>query len=81
MITVQALSHIAINCGAVPISGQPLPLISSGGSAIMVINIAFGIMISVSKFAVTSNSSGKTDAGKRKGSTSKVLEAENPTQI
>lgn len=81
MITVQALSHIAINCGAVPISGQPLPLISSGGSAIVIINVAFGIMISVSKFAVTGKSSGKQGDDKEKGSTSKVLEAENPTQI
>ena len=80
MITVQALSHIAINCGAVPISGQPLPLISTGGSAIVVINIAFGIMISVSKFAVSGKSSGKSGVDKG-GSTSKVLEAENPTRI
>lgn len=51
MISVQALSHMAINCGLVPVTGQPLPFISQGGSSIIVMSIAIGIMLSVSRYA------------------------------
>lgn len=51
MIVMQALFHIAIVTGVFPVSGQPLPLISKGGSSILVTSIAFGIMLSVSRYA------------------------------
>ena len=51
MIVVQALFHMAIVTGVFPVSGQPLPLISKGGSSILVTSIAFGIMLSVSRSA------------------------------
>ena len=49
MITFQALFHMAINTGVFPVSGQPLPLISKGGTSILVTSIAFGVMLSVSR--------------------------------
>lgn len=52
MITYQALFHMAIVTGVFPVSGQPLPLISKGGSSILITSIAFGLMLSVSKHAV-----------------------------
>jgi cell division protein FtsW len=39
-ITFQALFHMAINVGVFPVSGQPLPLISKGGTSIIVISVA-----------------------------------------
>lgn len=51
MIVLQALFHMAIVSGVFPVSGQPLPLISKGGSSILVTSIAFGIMLSVSRSA------------------------------
>lgn len=51
MIVLQALFHIAIVTGVFPVSGQPLPLISKGGSSILVTCLAFGIMLSVSRYA------------------------------
>ncbi len=51
-IVLQALFHMAIVTGVFPVSGQPLPLISKGGSSILVTSIAFGIMLSVSRTAV-----------------------------
>lgn len=51
MIVLQALFHMAIVTGVFPVSGQPLPLISKGGSSILVTSIAFGIMLSVSRTA------------------------------
>lgn len=55
MIVLQALFHMAIVTGVFPVSGQPLPLISKGGSSIIVTSMAFGIMLSVSRYAVQSN--------------------------
>lgn len=50
-IVLQALFHMAIVTGVFPVSGQPLPMISKGGSSILVTSIAFGIMLSVSRTA------------------------------
>lgn len=55
MIVFQALFHMAINTGVFPVSGQPLPLISKGGTSILITSIAFGIMLSVSRTAAKGN--------------------------
>ncbi len=56
MIVLQALFHMAITTGAFPVSGQPLPLISKGGTSILVTSIAIGAMLSVSRSAVQNGS-------------------------
>lgn len=53
LIVFQALVHMAIVTGIFPVSGQPLPLISKGGTSVLVMSAAIGIMLSVSRFAVT----------------------------
>lgn len=53
LIVLQALVHMAIVTGLAPVSGQPLPLISKGGTSILVMSAAIGIMLSVSRYAVT----------------------------
>lgn len=55
MIVLQALVHMAIVTGVFPVSGQPLPFISKGGTSILVMSAAIGIMLSVSRYAVTSS--------------------------
>lgn len=50
-IVCQALMHMGIVTGFLPVSGQPLPLISKGGSSVIVTSIALGVMLSVSRFA------------------------------
>lgn len=52
MIVFQALIHMAIVVGLLPVSGQPLPFISKGGTSIVVMSAAVGMMLSVSKYAV-----------------------------
>ncbi|MDE7442941.1 MAG: FtsW/RodA/SpoVE family cell cycle protein, partial [Muribaculaceae bacterium] len=52
MIAFQALFHMAIVTGVFPVSGQPLPLFSKAGTSILITSIAFGIMLSVSRYAV-----------------------------
>ncbi len=54
LIVFQALVHMAIVTGLFPVSGQPLPLISKGGTSVIVMSCTIGIMLSVSKYAVTS---------------------------
>lgn len=54
MIVFQALVHMAIVTGLFPVSGQPLPFISKGGTSVIVMSAAIGMMLSVSRFAVTS---------------------------
>ena len=51
LIVVQAAVNMSVAVGLVPVTGQPLPLISRGGSSIMVTSIYFGMMISISRFA------------------------------
>lgn len=53
LIVFQALVHMAIVTGLGPVSGQPLPLISKGGTSVVVMSIAIGIMLSVSRHAST----------------------------
>lgn len=79
MIAFQALFHMAIVVGVFPVSGQPLPLISKGGSSILITSIAFGIMLSVSRFAVQSNKKKEIDA--EKDLLPENVRADNPTQI
>lgn len=51
LIVVQAAINMSVAVGLIPVTGQPLPLISRGGSSIMVTSIYFGMMISISRFA------------------------------
>ena len=48
-IIVQALSNMAVAVGLFPVTGQPLPLLSSGGTAIWMTCFAIGIILSVSR--------------------------------
>ncbi len=80
MISFQALFHMAINTGVFPVSGQPLPLISKGGSSIIVTCIAFGVMLSVSKYAATTATK-TTEAKAEANILPDDLQAANPTQM
>lgn len=55
LIVLQALVHMAIVTGLFPVSGQPLPLISKGGTSVLVMSATIGTMLSVSRFAATTN--------------------------
>lgn len=78
MITFQALFHMAINTGVFPVSGEPLPLISKGGTSILVTSVAIGVMLSVSR-TISNKSNGKNkDDG---NSLPSGLDARNPSEI
>lgn len=80
MIVFQALFHIGIVTGVFPVSGQPLPLISKGGTSIIVTCIAFGIMLSVSRTA-SRHGNKKQDISDEKESLPEQLRDENKMQL
>ena len=79
MIVFQALFHMAIVTGFFPVSGQPLPLISKGGTSILITSIAFGIMLSVSRHAVRNGK--RQDIKDEIDSLPEDVRAENPTML
>ena len=79
MIVLQALFHMAITTGAFPVSGQPLPLISKGGTSILITSIAFGAMLSVSRSAVQNGT--RKEVKEELNDLPEELHAENPVQL
>ncbi len=49
LLTLQAFVNMAVAVGAVPVTGQPLPLVSMGGSSLVFSSFAIGIILSVSR--------------------------------
>ena len=45
--TVARGVNVAMVMGAIPVGGVPLPLVSHGGSAMIMVMIAFGVLMSV----------------------------------
>lgn len=80
VIVFQALFHICIVTGVIPVSGQPLPLISKGGCSIIVTSIAFGIMLSVSRFAVRTGAK-KKEINQEIDALPEDMRADNPSQL
>lgn len=79
LITFQALFHMAIVTGVFPVSGQPLPLFSKAGTSILITSIAFGIMLSVSRYAVRN---GKKQAIRAEAEAlPESIRADNPAQF
>ncbi|MDR3218465.1 MAG: FtsW/RodA/SpoVE family cell cycle protein [Dysgonamonadaceae bacterium] len=50
MLVAQALANIAVAVDLIPVTGQPLPLVSRGGTSILVTCAFFGIILSVSRY-------------------------------
>jgi len=50
MMVMQALVNMAVSVGLMPVTGQPLPLVSRGGSSILITCVFIGIILSVSRF-------------------------------
>ncbi len=49
MIVLQAFISMAVSVGVGPVTGQPLPLISRGGTSILITSIYFGIVLGISR--------------------------------
>jgi cell division protein FtsW len=49
MLVLQAMVNMAVAVNLVPVTGQPLPLVSMGGTSIWFTSLAVGIILSVSR--------------------------------
>lgn len=49
LISGQAMLHMFVNTGLMPLTGQTLPIISYGASSFIVFCIAFGVILSISR--------------------------------
>lgn len=50
LVVVQALANMAVAVDLIPVTGQPMPLVSRGGTSTVISCIYFGIILSVSRF-------------------------------
>lgn len=48
MLVYQAMINIGVSAGVLPVTGQPLPWISMGGTSLLFTSVAFGCILSVS---------------------------------
>ncbi|HOI48935.1 MAG TPA: FtsW/RodA/SpoVE family cell cycle protein, partial [Prolixibacteraceae bacterium] len=48
MLVYQAMINIAVSTGVFPVTGQPLPWVSMGGTSLLFTSVAFGCILSVS---------------------------------
>lgn len=51
LIVFQAVINMSVATGLIPVTGQPLPLISRGGTSVLTTCCYFGMMLSISRFA------------------------------
>lgn len=49
MMVMQAMINMGVAVGILPVTGQPLPFVSMGGTSLMFTGSAFGVILSVSK--------------------------------
>jgi cell division protein FtsW len=56
MLVLQAMMNMAVAVGILPVTGQPLPMISMGGTSILFTSAAIGIILSVSQGIQKQNS-------------------------
>ena len=59
MLVVQALANMAVAVNLIPVTGQPLPLISRGGTSTVLTCCYFGIILSISRFGANMGNSEK----------------------
>lgn len=51
LLVSQALFNMAVAVGLAPVTGQPLPLISKGGTSTVINCVYIGVLLSISRFA------------------------------
>lgn len=49
LMVVQAFVHMGVSAGLLPVTGQPLPFVSMGGTSLLLSSVQMGIILSVSR--------------------------------
>jgi cell division protein FtsW len=66
-ISGQAFVNIAVVLALLPVTGVPLPLVSQGGSSLIVLMAAIGLLLSVSRETMDPSQAGGSDARANRG--------------
>ncbi|MFI5151209.1 MAG: FtsW/RodA/SpoVE family cell cycle protein [Bacteroidia bacterium] len=66
-LVFQAMINMAVAVNLFPVTGQPLPLVSMGGTSIWFTSIAIGIILSVSRESESEKSGAMKDMNSEKG--------------
>jgi cell division protein FtsW len=64
VLVLQAFINMGVAVGIFPVTGQPLPLVSMGGTSIIFTCAAFGIILSVSRCNIEDDNGGDNKEGK-----------------
>lgn len=56
LLVIQAMANMAVAVGVMPVTGQPLPMLSMGGTSILFTSFSLGIILSVSRNALDQKS-------------------------
>jgi cell division protein FtsW len=59
LITTQALINMGVAVRLLPTTGQPLPLVSMGGTSLLFTCVALGLILSVSRLQANSKPAGR----------------------
>ena len=86
LITVQALTNMAVSVHLLPVTGLTLPLVSKGGTSLIFTSIALGMILSVSRYVEKSTKSAIKETNKNEAVVSEndevnVTEAVPPFDI
>jgi cell division protein FtsW len=76
LITTQAMLHILVNVSLLPVTGHTLPLISLGGTSLIIMSSAFGIILAVSRSVESGKVKVITDEETQNGEQVKAEEIE-----
>ena len=78
MLVLQALFNMLVAVGIAPVTGQPLPLISRGGTSTLINCFYIGIILSISRLVVR-RTKVKAAGDKQKDATEATSNEEEPT--
>jgi cell division protein FtsW len=59
LLVIQAMANMAVAVGVFPVTGQPLPFLSMGGTSILFTSFALGVVLSVSATSLEDKKSAK----------------------
>lgn len=50
-IVFQAIANMVVSVGLIPVTGQPLPFISLGGTSLVISSVSIGIILNISRYS------------------------------
>ena len=60
-LVMQAMVHMAVAVNLLPVTGQPLPFVSMGGTSLIITSLSLGIILSVSRGIKEQNDGNETE--------------------